>query len=88
MAPEGGGHQVIGRAASILRALEQVPADLRIGDITRGSGLPRAIVIRLVRSLAPGGTIGRRPGGRDCALGTGFAAPAAVGSVSSMVVPG
>lgn len=43
--------EVIARAASILRTLEHAPSGLTIAEITRGSGLPRTTVARLVASL-------------------------------------
>jgi len=46
-----GSREVIARAASILRTLENAPTGLTIAEITRGSGLPRTTVARLVASL-------------------------------------
>lgn len=49
---EDSGRQVIARAASVLRTLENAPHGLSIADITRASELPRTTVTRLVASLA------------------------------------
>ncbi|WP_215762442.1 IclR family transcriptional regulator [Acetobacter sp. P1H12_c] len=46
-----GGSQVIARAASILRTLEDSPQGLTIAVIARASDLPRTTVTRLVRAL-------------------------------------
>lgn len=43
--------QVIARAASVLRSLENAPSGLTIARITRACGLPRTTVTRLVNSL-------------------------------------
>ncbi|TFY87728.1 IclR family transcriptional regulator [Pseudomonas nabeulensis] len=45
------GKQVIARAASVLKALENQRAGLTVSEISRASGLPRTTVHRLVSSL-------------------------------------
>jgi DNA-binding IclR family transcriptional regulator len=46
------GIQVIARAANILRALEDEPAGLSLGEIARKVSLPRSTVQRIVAALA------------------------------------
>src|SRR3954453_6750523 len=49
---ERGGIQVIARAAAILRALEDEPAGLSLGQIARRVALARSTVQRIVAALA------------------------------------
>lgn len=48
---EGNGSQVIARAATILRALEDQPAGLSMSALAKATALPRTTVHRLVTSL-------------------------------------
>lgn len=48
---EGNGSQVIARAATILRALEDQPAGLSMSALAKATDLPRTTVHRLVTSL-------------------------------------
>ena len=51
MSEERTGIQVIARAAAILRLLEREPAGLSLGEISKGVGLPRSTVQRIVAAL-------------------------------------
>lgn len=48
---DGGGKQVVARAAAILNALESQPQGMSLGGIAKATGLPRTTVHRLVVSL-------------------------------------
>ncbi|WP_110685044.1 IclR family transcriptional regulator [Salinicola aestuarinus] len=48
---DGGGKQVVARAAAILNALEGQPQGMSLGGIAKVTGLPRTTVHRLVVSL-------------------------------------
>lgn len=48
---DGGGKQVVARAAAILNALEGQPQGMSLGAIAKATGLPRTTVHRLVVSL-------------------------------------
>src|SRR5260370_28987848 len=58
-----GGIQVIARAATILRALENSPGGLGLGAISRLVGLPRSTVQRIVAALEAEGFV--ESGGPD-----------------------
>lgn len=47
----GAGKQVIARAAAVLRALENQPLGLSLGQISKATGLPRTTVHRMVAAL-------------------------------------
>ncbi|MFG0299018.1 MAG: IclR family transcriptional regulator [Phycisphaerales bacterium JB047] len=51
------GHQVIERAALILRSLESEPAGMTVAAVTRSTGLARTTVTRLVCSLRQEGFV-------------------------------
>ncbi len=51
------GHQVIERAALILRSLESEPAGMTVAEVTRSTGLARTTVTRLVCSLRQEGFV-------------------------------
>ncbi|MEG3125905.1 IclR family transcriptional regulator [Sphingomonas sp. GB1N7] len=50
--PDRNGVQVIARAASVLRALENQPQGLSLGDLASQLGLARSTVQRIVKALA------------------------------------
>ncbi len=49
--PEGAALQLVGRMSAILRALENQPVGLSLGQISKATGLPRATVHRIVDAL-------------------------------------
>ena len=55
--PAETGHQVIARAAQVLRCIEKDHSGLTIAQITRSTELPRSTVTRLVNSLAAEGFV-------------------------------
>lgn len=70
--------QAIARAAAVLRALEQAPQGLGLGEIATAVALPKSTVHRLVAALAEEDLVATEPGGR-VRIGAGIARLAAAG---------
>jgi DNA-binding IclR family transcriptional regulator len=79
----GRGVQVIARAASILRVLEERPDGLTLGQIAREVGLARSTVQRILAALAAEDFVVEARPGRGARIGPGLARIAA--SLSSNV---
>jgi DNA-binding IclR family transcriptional regulator len=73
----GPGVQVIARAASVLRALENRPEGLSLGQIAREVGLARSTVQRIVAALAAEDFVVEAQPGRGVRIGPGLARIAA-----------
>lgn len=82
----GGGIQVIGRAAAILRALADEEAGLSLGQIATKVSLPRSTVQRIVHALAAEGLLmAASPNGR-VRLGMAFQALASKSKIDIVEV--
>jgi DNA-binding IclR family transcriptional regulator len=80
----GLGVQVIARAASVLRALENRPEGLSLGQIAKEVGLARSTVQRIVAALAAERFVAEAQPGRGVRIGPGLARIAAsLGSSSA-----
>ncbi len=76
-----GGVQVIRRAGLLLRALARAPAaGMRLKDLVEATGLDRATVLRLMRTLCEEGLVEQDAGSRHYHVGLGFFTLAAVAS--------
>ena len=73
----GPGVQVIARAASVLRALENRPEGLSLGQIAKEVGLARSTVQRIVAALAAEDFVVEAQPGRGVLIGPGLARIAA-----------
>lgn len=73
----GLGVQVIARAASVLRALENRPEGLSLGQIAKEVGLARSTVQRIVAALQAEDFLAEAQPGRGVRIGTGLARIAA-----------
>jgi DNA-binding IclR family transcriptional regulator len=73
----GLGVQVIARAASVLRALENCPEGLSLGQIAKEVGLARSTVQRIVAALAAEDFVVEAQPGRGVRIGPGLARIAA-----------
>jgi DNA-binding IclR family transcriptional regulator len=73
----GQGVQVIARAASVLRALENRPEGLSLGQIAKEVGLARSTVQRIVAALAAEDFVVEAQPGRGVRIGPGLARIAA-----------
>jgi DNA-binding IclR family transcriptional regulator len=75
--PTGLGVQVIARAASVLRALENRPEGLSLGQIAKEVGLARSTVQRIVAALQAEDFLAEAHPGRGVRIGPGLARIAA-----------
>lgn len=66
---QGGGRQMIGRVAAVLRALEGRPGGMSLSQIAAGASLPRSTVQRIVASLEAEQLLSVSPGGSGVRLG-------------------
>ena len=81
--PGRGGIQVIARAARVLRAIEDRPDGLSLGQIAKKVGLPRSTVQRIVGALSTEGFVSAGGHGSGVRIGPGLVRLAACAGSST-----
>jgi DNA-binding IclR family transcriptional regulator len=70
---EGGGSRTLSRGLSVLRALGERDDGATVAQLAAGTGLDRAVLYRLLETLAAEGFVERDAGTRRYALGAALA---------------